>query len=348
LHIIGQDVKTRIHVGGGSLVSLTTFLSNDTLWQKLSHCIKTSRHVDAAIAYFGQGGPKLLPLRRGDRLIVDMSPATVRAGGNDPREVEKLIRRGIRVFTRRHLHAKTIVTDRTAISGSANVSKRSQQLLDEAAILTNAPSTVRRAREFIERLSTEPVLPEYLEQCKQLYRPPRLNDGLADGNKMQRRTKHAKLWVVNLREYAIPDSEAERYHQGEVKVEESVKNTNSSDTDSFHWPSRPRMADELELGEWIIRIMTNKDMTITVYPPGRLLFIDTYVRDLESGKKRYAFHLEVPKHGETMCWEDFRRAAKSILKTDKFTAPRTRPIRDVQEADRLFALWTPGGKPSRR
>jgi hypothetical protein len=87
--------------------------------------------------------------------------------------------------------------------------------------------------------------------------------------------------------------------------------------------------------------MTNKDMTITVYPPGRLLFIDTYIRDLESGKKRYAFHLEVPKHGKTMRREDFRRAAKSILKTDKFTAPRTRPIRDVQEADRLLALWTP-------
>ena len=114
------------------------------------------------------------------------------------------------------------MADRTAISGSANVSKRSQQQLDEAAILTNDPSTVRRAREFIERFSTEPVLPEYLEKCKQLYRPPRLNDRLADGNNMQRRTKHAKLWVVNLREYPIPDSEAERYHQGEVKAEESA------------------------------------------------------------------------------------------------------------------------------
>jgi hypothetical protein len=165
---------------------------------------------------------QLLPLRRGDHLIVDMSPATVRAGGTDPREVEKLIRRGVRVFTRRHLHAKTIVVDRTTISRSANVSKRSQQQLDEAAILTNDPSTVRRAREFIERLSTEPVLPEYLEKCKQLYRPPCLNDRLADGNNMQRRTKHAKLWVVNLREYPIPDSEADRYHQGEVKAEESA------------------------------------------------------------------------------------------------------------------------------
>ena len=71
-------------------MSLTTFLSNETLWQKLSHCIKTSRHVDAAIAYFGQGGAKLLPLRRGDRLIVDMSPATVRAGGTDPVDYPQL------------------------------------------------------------------------------------------------------------------------------------------------------------------------------------------------------------------------------------------------------------------
>jgi hypothetical protein len=329
-------------------VSLTTFLSNETLWQKLSHCIKTSRRVDAAIAYFGQGGAKLLPLRRGDRLIVDMSPATVQAGGTDPREVEKLIRRGVRVFTRSYLHAKTIVADRTAISGSANVSKRSQQQLDEAAILTNDPSAVRRAREFIERLSTEPVLPEYLKKCKQLYRPPRFNDRLAGGKNTQRRAKHAKLWVVNLREYLVPASEAERYHEGEVKAKKSVKNKNSSDTDSFHWPSRPRMADELELGDWIIRIMTNKDMTITVYPPGRLLFIHNYPRDLESGKRRYAFHLEVPKHGKTMRWADFRRAAQSILKTDKFTAPRTQPIRDVQEADSLLALWTPGGRPSRR
>lgn len=136
-------------------MSLTTFLSNEALWQELYRRVKAAWHVDAAIAYFGQGGAKLLPLRRGDRLIVDMSPAIVQAGGTDPREIEKLIRRGVHVYTRRHLHAKTIVADRYVISGSANVSKRSQQLLDEAAIFTNDQSAVRRAREFIERLSTE-------------------------------------------------------------------------------------------------------------------------------------------------------------------------------------------------
>src|SRR5438046_2787512 len=137
-------------------MSATPFLSNETLWRALPARIKAAHHVDAAIAYFGQGGAKLLPLRTGHRLVVDMSPATVRSGGTDPREVEKLIQRGIQAFTRRNLHAKIVVADKSVISGSANVSKHSQRVLDEAAILTTEPSAVRRAQEFIDRICTEP------------------------------------------------------------------------------------------------------------------------------------------------------------------------------------------------
>ncbi len=168
-------------------MSATSFLSNETLWQTLRALIKAARHVDAAIAYFGQGGARLLPLQRGDRLIVDLSPATVEAGGTDPREIEKLMRRGVQVFTRRHLHAKTVIADNHVLSGSANVSTRSQQLLDEAAILTDDDSAVRRAREFIERLCTEPVRLEYVEECKKIYRPPKLHGERADRKKGQKR-----------------------------------------------------------------------------------------------------------------------------------------------------------------
>jgi len=93
--------------------------------------------------------------------------------------------------------------------------------------------------------------------------------------------------------------------------------------------------------------MTHTDATITVYPPGQIIFIDSYVRT-KSGKERYVFHLEVPKRGESMSWAKFRRAAKSVLKTAELAAPRTRLIRDVQVADGLLRLWTPGGRVSRR
>lgn len=329
-------------------MSVTTFLSNDTLWETISSQIKAARRVDAAIAYFGQGGAKLLPLRTGHRLVVDMSPATVRAGGTDPREVQKLIGRDVELFTRRNLHAKIVVADNTVISGSANVSRHSQQVLDEAAILTTEPSAIRRSREFIDRICTEPIRPEYLEECKRIYKPPRFSGQRASGKGRQQRAKHAKLWLVNLGEYTVPESETERYEKGEAKAKKLVKDESRSTMHSFHWPSKPKMASDLEFGDWIIEVMTYKDKSILVYPPGQLLFIDHYVRDPESGKERWVFHLEAPKRGETMTWKEFGRATKSFFGSGASSKPRTRAIRDVQVADQMLALWTPGGRVSRR
>jgi hypothetical protein len=276
-----------------------------------------------------------------------MSPATVRAGGTDPREVEKLIRRGVKAFTRRNLHAKIVVADNSVISGSANVSRHSQRVLDEAAILTTERSAIRRAREFIDRICTEPVRPEYLKECKRIYNPPRFGTQRARGKGRQQRAKHAKLWIVNLREYSVPESETERYEEGEAKAEKLVRDESRFTTDSFHWSHKPKMASELELGDWIIEVIRYKDKSIVVYPPGQLLFIDHYLRDPASSKERWVFHLAVPKRGETMTWKQFRAATKSLLGSG-LSSPRTRPIRDVHVADGLLTLWTASGHVLRR
>lgn len=329
-------------------MSFTAFLTNETLWQKRFDRIKAARRVEAAIAYFGQGGAKLLPLRRGHRLIVDLSSATVRAGATDPREVEKLIRRGVQAFTRRNLHAKIVVADNSVIVGSANVSRRSQEVLDEAAILTSDPIAVRRARDFIKRLCTEPVSALYLKECKRIYKPPRFSGGRAGGKHRQQQATHAKLWLVNLGEASVPKSEIERYEEGKAKAEKLVEDKSRSKTDSSRWPFKPKMASELELGDWIIHIITDNEKRIAVYPPGRFLFMDHYVRDPESGRERWVFHLEVPRHRETMSWKEFRRATKSVPGATVGFSPRRKAIRDVVVADGLLGLWTAGGRVSRR
>ncbi len=56
-----------------------------------------------------------------------MSPATVKAGATDPREVEKLIDRGVEVFTRSNLHAKVVVADKVLIPW---ICERIQAVLD--------------------------------------------------------------------------------------------------------------------------------------------------------------------------------------------------------------------------
>lgn len=304
----------------------TTFLSNEVLWQILSTQIKSAEHVEAAIAYFGQGGAKLLPLRKGDRLVVDMSLATVKTGGTDPREIEKLFKKGVEIFSR----------------------KRSYDVLDEAAILTTDPLVIKRTQEFIDRLCTEPVQSKYLEQCKQLYRLPRIIGKRSSETSGQQRVKHAKLWMVNLVECSVPESDIERYEQGERKAQELIKDSVRSETDSFHWSSKPKMADELEFGDWVIEVITYKDKTILVYPTAQLLFIDHYIRESKSGKQRYVFHVETPKRGQTLTWKEFCKKAKSILGLRELSKPRTQPIRDIQIADELLRFWTPGGRVAKR
>jgi hypothetical protein len=137
-------------------------------------------------------------------------------------------------------------------------------------------------------------------------------------------------------EASVPESELERYEQGEAKAEKLVKDETRSTTDSFHWPFKPKMASELELGDWMIQIVTYKDKSILVDSPSQLLLIDHYVRDQEPRKERWVFHIEVPKRGERMTWKEFARATKSLFGSSAPSKPRTKPIRDVP-SDRWFA-----------
>jgi hypothetical protein len=322
---------------------VTTFLTNELLWQAIATRTKSAKHVKAAIAYFGQNGAKLLRLKRNDCLVVDMSLKTVAAGGTDPREIEKLVKRGVQVFTRKNLHAKCIVTDKAVLTSSANVSNNSRDRLDEAGVLTTDPVAVWRAQNFIDQLCSEPVRAEYLKECIKAYKPPQ-SGTFGMSATTQTRVPPAKLWVVNLIRGNLPESEIERYEEGEEKAEKRKKQAQSK-LDTFHWSYKPRMADESGPGDWFLQVIKDKD-SITVYPPGQLLLLDHYIRDRKPRKERYVFHLEMPSRCETMTWAQFRRATRSSLGYDPTTKPRTLPIRDVPTADAILKLWTPSGRRS--
>ncbi len=328
-------------------MSKSSLLINDDIWRTLPEIIKTSQHVDAAIAYFGHDGARLFPLKRGDCLVVDMSPATVKAGSTDPYEIEKLIKRGVQVFTRRNLHAKIVIADKKVLVGSANVSKNSRDILDEAAILADDLIISRRAKEFLNRICIEPVLPEYLAECKRIYEPPRFISTGSTKGKYTRRAAHAKLWLVNLVDYySFPDSETRTFEKSKDKARALLKDAQQSTLSTFHWSRKPRMADELETGDWIIQCIGHEDKSVSVCPPARLILVDHYIRN-QQGKERYVFHLEYPKRGEEMSWAKFRKALNSTLKTGA-SHPRTMAVRETQQADDLLRLWTPKGRVSRK
>ena len=325
-------------------MSKTTFLVGEDLWKVLPKLVRSSRRVDAAIAYLGQDGAKLLPLKRGDRLVVDMSIATVKAGGTCPHEVEKLIKRGVKVFTRSNLHAKIVIADKKALVGSANVSRNSRDFLDEAAVLTGDPVTVERAKEFLDRICIEPVLPEYLSECKRAYKLSHVASKRSSTSEHDRRVSLEELWLVNLIHDLIPKKEEELYNRSVNKAQEKLKDYRKTKVDTIRWTGQSKIVKKIKMGDRLIQCIKHKDGRVFVYPPARLILIDHYTVE---HKDRYLFHLESPKRGQPMAWSEFRKVLGSLLGR-QISRPRHTLVRDPEQADALLRLWTPSGRISRR
>src|SRR4030042_6662401 len=104
------------------LSSHARFLFNTELWDEITVRVNKAKRVNAAVAYLSKTGSELLPLKKGDRLVLDMSIAAVRQGVTDPREVQKFIDRGAQFFSRNSLHAKFLIFDKVFLTSSANIS----------------------------------------------------------------------------------------------------------------------------------------------------------------------------------------------------------------------------------
>jgi hypothetical protein len=153
---------------------MTTKFVADGIWKSISTAARRTRNpVYAAVAYFGQGASRLLPLPNKSRLVVDASERSVKAGLTCPLDLKKLQRRGVRIYTAQNLHAKIYVFNRDAFIGSANASNRSAGTLIEAMVRTNEPGVVRSARSFVRGLCLDELSSKAIDRLQAIYRPPR-------------------------------------------------------------------------------------------------------------------------------------------------------------------------------
>ncbi len=320
------------------------FLTNATLWQEIQDRVKSRKPVRAAVAYFGKGAAGLVRLKRGDRLVVDMSLTAVKQGVTDPREIRKLMRRGVEVFSRGLLHAKFFIIGDLLIVGSANVSNRSRQTLDEAGIATTDPVAFRRAQDFLERLCTEPVREHYLKECIKAYRPPvfKAAAGDAAARKAGRRIVEARVWFIS----GVPLPEQKQVTAAEGRAKKQLVRPNSSYVDYIHWSYEPSFLRHLRSGDWVVACMTDGERSPDVWAPERVLGVEKY--DRGRGKLRYLLLLEAPKGIESIPLGQFRRRIRKLVPELDRTSPRTRAIRNEEDADAVLRLWTRLGRVSRR
>jgi hypothetical protein len=329
-------------------MSVTRFLSNDSLWSELRERLKAAKSCKVAVAFLGTGGADLLPLKKGDALVVDLGIETVRQGLTSPKEVQRLIRRGVRVFTRSTLHAKFFLCDRVLIVGSANASRNSQRRLDEAASLTTDPVAIRRAAAFFEQLCTEPVRPEYLKVCLRAYRPPKFGgNGTPSASSRQRRVVEAKLWFIGgLRSIETPEHEQDQIAAIEKDAAARLRDPANTEITWSRYLEKPRFLNHIRVGDWVVECVKDDARIRHVHPPAQVLGIPSYARS--GGKRVYLLVSEAATAGEPMKLSKFRHRIRHVVPELDKASPRTRPIPSDTEADAILRLWTSSSRISRR
>ena len=177
------------------------------IWSDLQTAAKKSnRPAAVAVAYFGKGASRLLPLPRGSRLVVDASDAAVKSGQTCPAELKQLLLKNrVLIYSAGSLHAKVFVFGSTAFIGSANASNHSANTLVEALVATTDPQVVKAARSFVQGLCLQELGPKELDRLQGIYRPPRIPLGALGSRKIRRSPSRRPLRIVILTRNNLPD-----------------------------------------------------------------------------------------------------------------------------------------------
>jgi len=308
----------------------TTFLSQG-IWQQLTRAARGSRENCAvAVAYFGKGASRLLPLGKGSRLVVDASERAVGSGQTCPAELIKLVKRGVAVYSVPTLHAKVFVLGRTAYIGSANASSRAASHLVEAVVRTTERNTVRTARRFVQEQCLHEMTPTFLERLAKLWRPP-----LVPGGKRGRRRQRAtslrptlpRLHLAQLHLEEWSERDYTMHDTGMSVAKKRREHPRSFELESFRYAGKC----PYQQGDVVIQITDEGSSGVLVTPPGNVL----YVRSRQDGRKLLSFvYLERPARR--------RRQVKLLARALGCTQKRLHRnvlVRDSSFAQALLNTW---------
>ena len=268
----------------------TVFITQD-IWPQLTEAVRGSRRSCAvAVAYFGAGAGRLLPLRTGSQLVVDASERAVASGQTCPADLIKLVKGGVRIYSVPNLHAKVFVLGRAAYIGSANVSNRSASQLVEAVIRTTEPSAVRAARKFVRDHCLHDLTPTVLKRLSKLYRPPHVPGGKR-GKKATdetfRRPTLPRLHLAQLHRRDWSERDQALHDTALVIAKKRREHPRSFELDSFLLTGKC----DYQRGDVVIQVTDEGGGGVLVTPPGNVL----HVRTRHDGKRQVSFvYLELP------------------------------------------------------
>ena len=307
-------------------------LLTQNIWPRLTAQARKSNQCFIAVAYLGNGATKLLPLKSGSRLVVDLSENAVKSGQTSPHEILKFIARGVNVSSVGNLHAKVFVLGKHAFIGSANASTHSANTLIEAMIETTNKSTVIACRRFVDSMSGEVITPEYAMRMVKLYRPPRIV--FRPSTAKHSVPSHPPLWAIPLG-FTEWDSEDKRQEKIGVRVaKQKLRDVKKFEIRTFQWEGL-LLKDRLKCGDKLIEATTEKRGRLMIAPPATVLLVRKYKKE---GKLFSLIHVEARKGVKQ---KHIRFVLKQVgNKANQLKKLRgAKLLRNAKLVHALFQLW---------
>jgi hypothetical protein len=306
------------------------FLGSGDTWRTLR---SISRHRNCplwvAAPFLGDGGGKLLYLKRGDILVVALTIGNARNGSVCPDEIKRLQKNGVQVFLAPNLHAKVLLCGSKAVVGSANLSYTSFTHLDEAALLTTDAKIVKHVRVWFQQRMLEAVSPKWLAVCAKAYRPPRGGFG-----QRGERTAHATgkaVWLLGIEFTDYPENEAAIAERGLLQAKRQLSDAKFK-AETIRWTGKN--VSSFRKGDTVIQVI---QASRSHYAEELARLIGIHRTIAQNGKQVAYLYLESRKRPRHTQWGKFKRGClESGLTLGKTIGMRE--IASPAQAAKIMAL----------
>lgn len=284
-----------------------------------------------AVAYFGKGASKKLPLKAGSVIIVNASEDTVAKGLTHPADLIELYNNGVHVFSEEHLHAKLFIIGNSLFVGSTNVSDNSADNLIEAVLKTADAVLIKQAKEFIKFLfgKKNEIGPSELKELQKIYgtkRPPN-SKRLKSSKSLVQSTSPTDLYICHIDAGKFSDDEERQSKSAHPKARQEMTDMSHHILESLcSLKTLP-----IKLKDDVLQIFYDNN-SVFVYPTATLI----YTRSWANGAaKKTLYFLEYPKTRkiafETFIKEFSPNEQKVLKSHGKCT---------TQLADKIRRFWT--------
>lgn len=286
-----------------------------------------SKPVLAAVAYVSDVDG--FPLGAGDTVVCDASRRAAGTGSTRKDALLLLVNNKVKVWSVEGLHAKVVVAGEKAFVGSANWSKRSNLVLEEAVIETVDPGVVAAAKAYVGELVAGGAVRVNKTYIKKMPDPPSQTGGGA-GGKFGADTRH---WLVGL----FPLS-GRLKEVVEPLVKPYVKKLSGSlegkaTIEWFRLAPSVYLGQRLKKGDWITASWRDDKITPRVSPPCLI------VENVVIGKHRAIFYrIELDNDILAVAWKVFHKQAVKSGMNPKIKVNKDIEITQAQ-AQALAAWW---------